>query len=73
MPFSYAEEYLPLLYNALQEELGMYIRTDDKRKLKNVLYDAKDKAGDEALDELMFFDIEPNVIYIAKRSCELPE
>jgi hypothetical protein len=73
MPRSYAESFLPLLYNALEEEIGLYIRTDDRIKLVNTLYEARQKCGDEALDELMIFQPEADVVFIAKRSTELSE
>lgn len=74
---SYAPSYLPLLVNALDEEIGLYVRTDDQNKLMNTLYDARKSVDDpemmEALAELMLFRIGDDVLYIAKRSTELPE
>jgi hypothetical protein len=75
MPYAYAEEFLPLWYNALEEEIGLYVRSrpEDRMKLVNCLYEGRQAAGDEALAELMIFQIGDDVIYIAKRSAELPE
>lgn len=74
---SYAPSYLPLLINALDEEIGLYVRTNDQMKLKNTLYDARKSVTDpemmDALRELMIFSIGTDVLYIAKRSTELPE
>jgi hypothetical protein len=69
----YAEAYLPLLYNALEEELGIYVKTDQQGYLVNTLYWARDDANDPALAELMLFKIGDDVVYIAKRSTELPD
>jgi hypothetical protein len=73
MPRSYALSYLPLLYNALEEEIGLYVRTDAQQKLMDTLYEARKSALDDALQELMLFRIGTDVLYIAKRSTELPE
>lgn len=77
MPRSYAPSFLPLLINALDEEIGLYVRTDDQNKLMNTLYDARKSVTDpevmDALAELMIFRIGTDVLYIAKRSTELPE
>lgn len=73
MARSYAENFLPLLYNALEEEIGLLIRTDDRLKLVNTLYEARAKANDEALAELMIFQPEEDTVFIAKRSTELTE
>jgi hypothetical protein len=73
MARSYADAFLPLLYNALEEEIGLFVRTNDRVKLVNTLYEARQKAGDEALDELMLFQPETDVVFIAKRSTELHE
>ena len=73
MARSYADSFLPLLYNALEEEIGLFVRTNDRIKLVNTLYEARKAAADEALDELMLFQPEADVVFIAKRSTELSE
>jgi len=73
MSIKYADDFLPLLYNALDEEFGTYVRTDNTKQLRSALYAARDNADDEALAELMFFAPVPNVILIAKRSTEIDE
>lgn len=73
MSSPFTEEFLPLLYNALEEEIGLYVRTDARSKLMNILYEARKLAGDPALAELRIFQIDPDVLYLAKQSTELPE
>ena len=73
MAISYSDEFLPLLYNALEEEIGLYVRSDNAKLLRATLYDARTNAADESLSELMLFFPLPDTIFIAKRSTELPE
>lgn len=71
MPRSYAHEYLPYWYNAMDEEIGLLVRTNDRRKLTAILYEARQEAGDESLSELMLLQIAEDTIFIAKRSTEV--
>lgn len=73
MPRSYAYEYLPLWVNALDEEIGLLVRTDNRRGLTAVLYEARKEAAMPELEELMLLQIAEDTIYIAKRSTELEE
>lgn len=73
MPRSYAHEYLSLWVNALDEEIGLFVRTDDRRKLTAILYEARQEAQMPELEELMLLQIAEDTIFIAKRSTELEE
>lgn len=70
---NYGEEYLPLLETALEEEIGIYVETDLKHLLLNILYEQKQK--DARFEELTILQpaIEghPNVLFIAKKTTEL--
>ena len=70
---SYASEYLPLLYNALDEEIGILVRTPDRISLVNTLYDARKEAQDPELDALMILQPAEDTIYIAKKATELDD
>lgn len=71
MPRSYAHEYLPLWYNALDEEIGLLVRTNMRKQLTAVLYEARSEVADESLNELMLLQIAEDTIFIAKRSTEV--
>lgn len=73
MPRSYAHEYLPLWFNALDEEIGLLVRTNNRRGLTAILYEARQEAGSPELEELMLLQIAEDTIFIAKRSTELEE
>lgn len=76
MARSYAHEYLPYLYNALDEEIGILVRVatpHDRKKLTAILYEARKESGDPALAELMLLQVKEDTIFIAKRSTELEE
>lgn len=69
----YADIFLPCWYNALDEEIGMLFRTDDRMLLVNTLYEARKLAQDPALDELMILQPAEDTIYIAKKATELDD
>ena len=71
MARSYAHEYLPLLVNALDEEIGLLIRTNDRKKLTAILYEARAEAQMPELEELMLLQIAEDTIFIAKKSTEV--
>jgi hypothetical protein len=73
MAREYAEAFLPLWYNALDEEIGLFIRTDNQQGLVATLYFARDGAADPALAELSVFKVGTDTVYIAKRSTDIPE
>jgi hypothetical protein len=68
-----ADTYLPLWYNALDEEIGLLIRTDQRQLLVNTLYDARTIAQDPELEALMILQPAEDMIYIAKKATELEE
>lgn len=66
------EQYIPLLYRALEEEIGILIEVTKPLYLRQGLYTARQMAADPKLDELMFFIPQSNDrVLIAKRSVEL--
>jgi len=69
----YAHEFLPCWYNALDEEIGILIRTNDRIKLVNTLYDARKEAADPELEALMICQVSEDTIFIAKKATELEE
>lgn len=72
-PKPFADEMLPLWYNALDEEIGIFIKVDpkDRAKLVNTLYDAKQRTGDPELEVLMLLQPAQDLIYIAKKTTEV--
>ena len=77
MPRSYADQYTPLLEAAMEEEIGIYLETDNKNGLLNTLYEARTKSGNPVFDDLVILQplIEghPNVLFLAKKTTELVE
>lgn len=68
-----APYFLPMLYNALDEEIGLYIRTDQRVNLCNILYTARTLAQDPALEALIILQPTEDVIFIAKKATELDD
>jgi hypothetical protein len=75
MPRSYSPEYLPLWLTALDEEIGLLVRTkaEDHDRLVTTLYEARQQAGDPELDRLMLIQPARGTIYLAHKSTELDE
>lgn len=67
-----APQFAPLMYNALDEEIGVLVRTDNRAYLVNILGAVKALA-DGALDELMILQPSDDTIFIAKKATELEE
>jgi len=67
--------YLNFWEEASALEFGLYVACADeadKRLLVNALYECRKQSG--GFDELMIFQPNPpNVLFIAKRTTELPE
>jgi len=67
--------YLNFWEEASALEIGLFIECaseDDKRLLVNALYECRKQSG--GFDDLMIFQPNPsNVLYIAKKTTELPE
>jgi DUF1365 family protein len=70
-----SETWLHYWYEALREELGLFIEVapDDKMKLVNSLYAARQEASDPKLDGLMIMQPMENVVYIIHKPVEIPE
>ncbi len=66
-----AATYLPYWYEALGNELGLYIRCTERQKLVTGLYDARQGASDPRLEALMIFQPGTGIVYIAKKAVEL--
>jgi len=45
---------LDILYLALAEPIGLVVRTSDRDRARQQLYQARTKAGDDALKDLQF-------------------
>lgn len=73
MPRSYAHEYLPLWYNALDEEIGLCIRTNMRKQLTAILYEARQEVNDPTLEEIMVLQIAEDTLFLIKRSTELDD
>lgn len=76
MPRSYADAYLPLWENALEEEIGFWIETNNVKALVPVLQEARRKSKNPALDALCLLSpvVEgKQVLFIAKKATEMPE
>jgi len=67
--------YLNFWEEASALEIGLFVECaheDDKRLLVNALYECRKQTG--GFDDLMIFQPNPsNVLYIAKKTTELPE
>lgn len=65
--------YLPLWLRALEEEIGIYIKTTTAGRIKlvNALYEARKQSLNPALEELMVFQPKEDLIFIAKKAVEL--
>jgi len=67
--------YLNFWEEAASLEIGLFVECaseDDKRLLVNALYECRKQSG--GFDDLMIFQPNPpNVLYIAKKTTELPE
>lgn len=74
MPRSYTEQFVPLLEAALEEEIGLFVETDNRHLLTNVLYDAM-KLGEFGALAILQPAIEgkDGVLFIAKKTTELVE
>lgn len=75
MARSYGEQYRPIFESALEEEIGVYIETDNIKILSPVLYELK--KTDPAFDALIILQptIEgrDGVLFIAKKTTEMVE
>ncbi len=65
--------YLPLWLRALEEEIGILIKTTKPARLLlvNALYEARKQSLNPALQELMVFQPKEDLIFIAKKSVEI--
>ena len=63
--------YLPLWLRALDEEIGLWIKTNDPRNLSVALYEARRQSLNPALEDLMICTVAEDVIYIAKKATEV--
>ncbi len=65
--------YLPLWLRALDEEIGILIKTTKATRimLVNALYEARKQSLNPALEELMVFQPQEDMIFIAKKSVEI--
>ena len=79
MSRSYNEEYNPVLEAAMEQEIGLFVRVGDYRSrtnLENILYELRQAHAPE-YDELAIFrpviDGDENILFIAKKTVELPE
>ena len=74
MARSYGDQYRPIFESALEEEIGVYIETDNIKALSAVLYEQK--RSDPAFEALTILQptIEgKQVLFIAKKTTELVE
>lgn len=60
-------------YEALGEEIGLFIRCTHRQKFVNALYQARDGADDPQLSALMIFQPEKDIVFIAKKAVEMPK
>lgn len=64
--------YLPILEDALKEEIGLLVMTNDPKNLKARLYEARKLADNPALAELIIFHPASNDrLLVARKSVEL--
>lgn len=70
-----APDYLPVWYNALDEEIGIMLRTDPKDAsiMLSILYTARQQAADPELEKLIICQPEPGTFFIAHKSVELDD
>lgn len=64
-------ELLPLWYKALDEELGIAIKTDDRRHIVTVLYEARQREANPALEALMIAQPPGDEVWLVKKEVEL--
>lgn len=64
-------DLLSLWYRALQAEIGIGIRTDDRRYLQSELYKARAASGDPELEKLVMMMPNNNEVWLCKRAVEL--
>ena len=73
MARSYGEQYRPIFESALEEEIGVYIETDNIKVLSPVLYELK--KTDPAFEELIILqptiEGKDGVLFIAKKTTEM--
>jgi hypothetical protein len=62
---------LSLLDRALEEELGLYLRTEDAKAYRNELDNHKRELTDPAYDKLMTFVPSVEELYIVKKDVTL--
>lgn len=62
---------LPLWYRALETEIGIGIRTDDRRALQTALYRARDEHNDPDLQRLIMFMPNNDEVWLCKKEVEL--
>lgn len=79
MARTYADEYLPVLDAALEQEIGIFVKVADtstRHNLENLLYQLRKECA-PTYDELALFrpviDGDDAILFIAKRTVELPE
>lgn len=79
MARSYADEYLPVLEAAMEQEIGLFVKVEDmatKHNLENLLYQLR-KDHAPVYDDLAIFrpviDGDDAILFIAKKTVELPE
>jgi hypothetical protein len=71
---SYQDQYVPIFEAAMEEEIGLYIETDQKKNLEAMLYSIRKEnpAFADALTILQpTIEGHPNVFFIAKKTTEL--
>lgn len=64
--------YLALWHRALEADIGVGVKTDDRRWLQNVLYEARKEANDPRLEGLVVM-IPPDTteVWICHKTAEL--
>lgn len=70
-PAASVAQYLHYWYDALNEEIGIRLDTDQRLDLLNILYAARQNAADPKLEALMIFQPLPETLFICKKSVEL--
>lgn len=72
MTSAIADLYLPLLYRALDEEIGLRVATNKPQELRSHLTAVRRAEANPRLKELKFFLPPGNkTVFIAKKSVEL--
>lgn len=68
--------FLPLLESAIDEEIGVFIRAENRKNLEAILFRLR-KELEPTFDEIAIFtpviDGRDDIIFLAKRTVELPE